>query len=932
MLRMNPIRGKDAGTVAEYFGRSDGGYYLDGRELRREWGGQAAPLLGLTGKPESEQFERLLKGLHPLTGEQLTALLTDDRLAGWDFTASLPKGVSSAIERGDARIVKAMYEAVDETMAEVERHAMTRVRKGGQDADRMTGNMLWLLVEHPETRPTREDGMPDYDRHIHCIVPNSTFDPVEKQWKAIKVHDIFTLRKFFSHQFDLRMAAKLADLGYELETKLKPGRRGGMEYHTWDIKAAPGFEAEFESANAKNSRRAREVEQAEKDILAAMKERDAEAPDELSAVAKDKLGASSRRAKRKDVTLDELRAYWDGRLTDGEKAAIDATIDRARRGVNPSPEPRAAEAMDYALAHHFERSSVVDWHDLAVTAMEKSMGAARPEDYAPGAWERRGVLFQGDETSTKAVLDQESRLIAFARAGKGAFRPLAPDRSDGLEGLSDEQAAAVRHVWHSTDRIMLVRGGAGTGKTTAMTPALAHLGAPVVLLAPSSDASRTVLRKEGFGEANTVASFLGDEDMQKKVRGGIVWVDEAGLLPIDDLDRLCGLAKELDARIVLQGDPAQHKSVQRHGNMLEVLEEFAGLPVAKLTQIQRQKGDYAQAVAAIRDGDVTKGDAILRQLGWVVEGRGHDALVAEYARAIEERKPDGERKTVLVVDPTHIDGDALSEKLREVRRDKGLIAGEERAFPQLTPLNWTEAQKGDAGTYAGDEVIQFFRNSGPFKAGSRVESARLLPHLAEVNPKHFAVYHLGEVRLAEGDTVRITSNGRDTTGKHRVDNGRIDTIRGFTSGGDLVLSNGWVLGKDFAHIKHGLVSTSHASQSKTVDVVLAQLNKASLGAMGAEQGYVTISRGRERGMIFTDLPRDELLGAVARRDGRKSATELFRQRQPEEAAPAAAKPTKDRHWMRSFMEKVRRTYRQLKRKAAAVARDPFRQKEMGYAR
>ena len=37
-------------------------------------------------------------GLHPRTGEQLTAMLVDDRMPGWDFTASLPKGVTAAME------------------------------------------------------------------------------------------------------------------------------------------------------------------------------------------------------------------------------------------------------------------------------------------------------------------------------------------------------------------------------------------------------------------------------------------------------------------------------------------------------------------------------------------------------------------------------------------------------------------------------------------------------------------------------------------------------------------------------------------------------------------------------------------------------------------------------------------------------------------
>jgi conjugative relaxase-like TrwC/TraI family protein len=934
MMLMNPI--KDAGRAADYFGKGDGGYYLDGDALRCEWGGKLAERLGLNGKPELEQLKRLLHGLDPHTGKQLTAMLTEDRLAGWDLTARLPKGVTMAIERGDTRIVPLFYASGDAAMEDAQELAATRVRIGGREEDRLTGNMLWLCREHDDTRPTKEDGMPDRDRHLHYIVPNATWDQVEGRCKALKVREVFELRKYFSHRFDARMAAGLAELGYEIETKYEPdGKGGGRRYYSWDIKAAAGHEAGWNSAIEKNSRRHQETEEEDERVAAALKEKAKtngnadwnKLPDALSATANYKLSVTTRQAKREDMTRDDRTAYWDSRLTQHEKAAIDTTIDRAKRGANPSPEPLAAKAMEYAIHHHFDRSSVVDFHDLAVTAMEKSMGAAKPGDFSREAWQRHGVLFQGDDASTQSVLDQEQRIIGFARAGKGTCRPLAPGKADGLDGLSAEQKAAVRHVWDSSDRVMLIRGGAGTGKTTMMAPALAKLGAPAVLLAPSSDASRGQLRKEGFHDANTVAAFLGEEKMQEQARGGIIWIDEAGLLPVKDLDRVCELAKELDARIVLQGDPRQHRSVQRHGNMLTVLEEYAGLPVAKLSTIQRQKGDYAQAVAAIRDGDVKKGDAILRKLGWVVEGQGHDALVAQYARAIEEKKPDGERKTVLVVDPTHKDGDALSEKLRGVRKAKGLIVGAEKSFPQLTALGWTDAQKGDPAQYAGDEIVQFFRNSGKIKAGQRMNAAELLPQLGEVNPQHFAVYQAGEVKLAEGDTIRVTTNGRDLTGKHRVDNGRIDTVRGFTPGGDLVLSNGWVLGKDFAHVKHGLVQTSPATQSKTDDIVLAAMNKASLGAMGAEQAYVTVSRGRERGMIFTDLPRDELLKAVARGDGRMSATELFRTPKPV-AAPVA----KAKNRMRTFMERVRRTYRQVQHKAAAVVKETFKRREMGYAR
>ena len=44
----------------------------------------------------------------------------------------------------------------------------------------MTGNLAWLMVEHPEAQPAKEDGKSDYDRHLHFIVPNATYDPSKK--------------------------------------------------------------------------------------------------------------------------------------------------------------------------------------------------------------------------------------------------------------------------------------------------------------------------------------------------------------------------------------------------------------------------------------------------------------------------------------------------------------------------------------------------------------------------------------------------------------------------------------------------------------------------------------------------------------------------------------------------------------------------------
>ena len=802
-------------------------------------------------------------------------------------------------------------------MEDVERLASTRVRIGGKDADRVTGNMAWLTVEHGDTRPALEDGKPDWDRHFHNLVFNATWDAVEGKTKALKVRAMFDQRKYFSHAFDARLSKKLTDAGFEIETKLQADAQGGLRFQTWDVKAASGHEAGWRSINDKNSRRTAEIVAKGAELTAKGKE--------LSPLATGQLAKTTRQRKRADLTLDDMRRHWQKRITPEERAAIDETIRRAKAGGTPPARSKAAEAMAYAIAHHFQRNSVVDFKELAITAMEKSMGHTLPDELRPEAI-RQGVLFSGEEVSTRAVLAQEQKIIGFARAGKGCYRPLAPGQADGLADLSAEQRAAVRHVWQSSDQVMLVRGSAGTGKTTMMTPAIQKLGCEVALLAPSADASRTVLRKEGFGDANAVATFLLDEKRQEAVAGGgIIWVDEAGLLAINDLEKLCDVASRVKARIVLQGDPDQHKSVDRHGNMLKVLESHAGLAVAKLTEIKRQKGDYAKAVAAIRDGKLAEGDATLRKLGWVVEGAGHDALVAEYVKAIGERKADGKVKTVLVVDPTHRDGDQLTERLRQVRREKGLIVGDDRTFDRLSPLGWTDAQKADAARYAGDEVIQFHQRGGRFKAGDRIKASELLPELASVKPTQFAVFRECQTGFAVGDTLRVTNNGWDISRKHRIDNGRMDTVAGFTKDGDIRLSNGWVVARDFGHFKHGLVLTSHATQGKTEDIVLASMNAASLGAMSAEQGYVTISRGRERGMIFTDMAKDELLDAIRQGDRRKSATELFQPKPMAEAAEAEASHA------RRLAAQLREFYQRLRQKAATI-KPPAPQRGLSHGR
>ena len=132
----------------------------------------------------------------------------------------------------------------------------------------------------------------------------------------------------------------------------------------------------------------------------------------------------------------------------------------------------------------------------------------------------------------------------MGRQGRGRSRPLGdPQRPCSRDWFNEGQKAAVSHVLGSRDRVMIIRGVAGTGKTTLeqeIGEALAEAGKPVVALAQSVKASREVLREEaGFAMADTVARFLKDQYMQEAARGGVILVDEASQLGTRDMLKVC---------------------------------------------------------------------------------------------------------------------------------------------------------------------------------------------------------------------------------------------------------------------------------------------------------------------------------------------------------------------------------------------------------
>jgi conjugative relaxase-like TrwC/TraI family protein len=846
MLRVRPNSSLD--QAKSYFSTPD--YYLgEGeQELTGKWRGKGARMLGLEGDVKQADWHALCDNINPQTGEQLTIRRKSNRIVGYDWNFHVPKSVSLLYaETLDERILDAFRQCVDETMRDAEADMATRVRKGGKDENRTTGNMVWGEHIHLTSRPV--DGVPDPHLHAHCFVFNATFDKKEQAWKAGQFRELKRDSPYYEALFHSRVSHRLAELGLTIERTKKGWELAGID----------------RSLVEKFSRRKAQVDAKARELGV------------VDAEEKSELVVKTRERKRKDLKLPELQDRWHERMSRQEREMLASLADKIGGASAPRNGNASERAMEYAVSHAFERKSVRPERDVLAIALKQAVGQATVEQVLDRA--ARSNLIIGERNgrrmaTTREVLKEERRMIDYAKASQGTCKSLVGKGwKIKREKLNDGQRNAVRHIIESRDRVVLVSGAAGAGKTSLMQEAVEAIessGKKVFPFAPSADASRGTLRSDGFKDAETVATLLTNEKLQQQIAGQVIWVDEAGQLSVKAMTEIFALADRLDARVLLSGDYRQHASVER-GAALRLLEDEAGIVPAQVKEIVRQSSGYKSAIKALSEGRMADGFKRLDGLGWVREIADDDRdrqLAGDYVQSLAEGA------TALVVSPTHAEGHRITVAIREALRKKGKLKGEERIFRVLENASLTEAERTDAVNYSPGDVLVFNQNAkGGFTRGQKVtvENGEPLP-LDQA--ARFQMFYARTLNIAAGDIVRITRNGWTADrGKHRLDNGSMYRIKKFEKNGDIVLENGWKIDKDYGFLDLGYVVTSHTSQSKTVDRVFVGQSSQSFPASSREQFYVSASRGRYQVTAYTD-DKEALLEAINQSDERLSATEL----------------------------------------------------------
>ncbi len=424
------------------------------------------------------------------------------------------------------------------------------------------------------------------------------------------------------------------------------------------------------------------------------------------------------------------------------------------------------------------------------------------------------VKLQGREGetrySTRSMIRIEKNMAQAAEARKSdTSHVLAPAAVDGAIGdfatargfsLSAEQQAAVRHITQAPGGVVLVRGAAGSGKSTmtqAARMAWQSQGYTVRGVALAGKAAAGL--EEGSGiRSQTLHSILNNLDSGKTAlsQRDVLVVDEAGMIGSRQMQRLLEHADQAGAKVVLIGDERQLQAIDA-GGAFRALQRLLGF--SKLNEVRRHEQESDRDAAnALAQGDAAAALDIYLQ---------HDRInIADDKSA------------------------AMNDLIRDWRQA------------------WDPARPGEALMLAGKRADVADLNN---RAREMLKKAHRLTNETEVSTK------AGKIKLAEGDRLLFAKNNRQLD----VKNGQLGTIQKITIGKDqdrefLVLLDGGETRKfsvdgesGYTDIAHGYAVTVHKSQGVTVDHIFGLASSMN----DREFSYVQFSRHRKSAHMYLPI-------------------------------------------------------------------------------
>jgi len=915
-----------ASGAAAYFAADN--YYLgEGPSALSEWGGKGAALAGLTGEVTREDFENVLDGKLP---DGTVVNNSANRQAGVDVTHSLPKSASIlALVTGDKRILAAHAAAVRQTMATVEKdfaeaRDYSRIRKGEPV---QTGNLVYAMFQHDTGRRL------DPQAHIHVVIAAIT--QREGQWKALRNGALWKNNTVMGSRYHAFARAELEKIGYE--TKIT-GKHGQFEIAGVPKEVLKEFSQRREEIVAKSAELGITTPQGQDAVVLTTRDPKLNVEDKAAlrddwktrAAARGFEGQELVEAAKARVAVREHEAALGSpgavqKALSGLRSLLGdylrpsdplTTRGLARAKLTPS-ELRTEMAVASAVRILGQREAAFDRDQLGKRALDLGLTGLTPDrvevrvsallakgDLIPGVSER--LDGRVSVLTTPEHIAQERALLGEVDAGRGAVRPVVPaadaaerlQEAAGERPLNGEQLGAATLALSTSDRVVVVQGVAGAGKTT-MVKALAAVakeeGRDVLGLA-FANTMVAMLREEAGIETQTVSSFVNDHIRAARggegqaLRGKVLVLDEASLVANEPMTNLVSIANRLGAdRLIMIGDRAQLQPIDA-GKAFSLVQTHDA-EIARMEMSLRQRTEHMQQVAALTcEGKFAEAFEVLGdRIEQAKPGEDHVAIAAEkwLALGVDDRA-----STALYASGRSARAQ-LNELVQVGLKGEGELSGEGKSVSTLSRVHATREELRMGPAYETGQVLDVMAPNGIVGlARGRYEvighdgkgrvllrdtdGRKIAFDTSQLDPKDrrdaIELARREEIKLHDGERIRWSANdkarglwnsesakvlGVDEQGV-RIENmrGEIHTLKN----DDPMLER---LGLAYA-------INMHQAQGMTTDKGIGVMHSSERHLSNQRLTHVMATRVRDDITIVTN-DRERLLGAIERNPGDKAS-------------------------------------------------------------
>lgn len=928
MLSVKPFSSSSA--ASKYYAQGD--YY--GSEGKGIWFGLGAKELGFDGEfnaKENTAFNHLLEGI--LTNGQVLGKKTKDGIEhrpGIDLTFSVPKSFSiqmlvNAMEVEKQDLEQTLRKAVNSTLSYIEEKGYVIARKGqGGHIKEEINKLTFATFLHTTNRNLEPQA------HIHCFLANAARCKDDK-YRSLEFAGILQNNKFLGQVFRNELAIEVKKLGINITPTILSDGSSSFELSHINEKLIKGF-----------STRRKEIEELCKLYGVTTKE------------GRDKIVINSRKSKQ--IANEEiLKQAWQELAQKIEKEVeqeiVKADNDQEKQILNSNKiehnnQSTLKEIVHLSLEDITYNQTTFKWEDLLKKAMKFSIGNYSIKEIETECEQLKidKLIFGTNNLYTsKALLTQEKQILQYAKNTINISKPIIQDKyfTAHLEKfqrretaknpdfiMNKQQENALKHILCSKDKIIMVEGLPGVGKSTVLNAvrdisnrkllSLIGFGPKFEGLAPTASAAKTLKNSAELVNSNTIHSFLSRYNGYIEDRGSnslkyqkqefkktMIFVDECSLISTNVMWKLLKLQEKFGFRLVLTGDTKQLGAVEAGKPFEQMLQV---LPSAKMTDILRQQNEsHKESVVNVSVGNINKSFSIHQDN---IKEKPKITQLAKEAANLFLSKSQAARDQTLLVSPTRNLRDQVNEYIRVSLTKEGVLKGEIKdktrskilEFQTLRAKDMSLADYQFAKSYkANEDIIRFNKNySNGIKKNECLRVKQINPitnslELVKENGKEirfnlrkgvdyknkFEVYNEEVLKLQAGLKIMFTKNNQEF-GLINSETAIIKAIHDKNI--QLQFEDGRIRNipqSELKHIAYGYCVTVHNSQGKTYDNMIAAISSHKL-LNNQKSWLVTISRHRHE---FTALVenKDQLKTYLLKNKGNEiSALELEKQSYPQE--------------------------------------------------